>query len=311
MAVELNGTLVLGIASSALFDLTDANQVFETQGEELYRSYQREKVDEALRPGVAFALVRRLLAINEIAPDGARLVEVIVLSRNDPETGMRVMRSISQHGLDITRAVFMQGRAPYKFMDAFKMSLFLSANESDVREAIESGFAAGLVVGKPAADSVGNELKIAFDFDGVLVGDESEQIFQKQNLEAFQRNESEKAAVPMQRGLLANFLEAIHAIQRLEDELLKADSTYSRRIQVSIVTARQAPSHERVVNTLLAWNVRVNDAFFLGGLDKSHVLKVLSPHVFFDDQRKHLDAASNLIPCVHVPAGELNITSVQ
>ena len=304
--------LVVGVASSALFDLEASDAVFRRDGEQKYREYQRDHLGDALAPGVAFPFIRRLLALNDLSGD-ERLVEVVVLSRNDPETGLRVMRSVEHHGLDITRAIFMQGRSPYRFMEPLRMSLFLSANEADVREAIRMGFAAGRVVGRAADDGRavdddgGTDLRIAFDFDGVLADDSSERIYQEGTLEAYQENESALADVPLPKGPLAAFLEKINHIQRIEDANRNADPDgYERRVRVAVVTARSAPAHERAINSIRGWGLRVNDAFFLGGIDKGPVLGALRPHIFFDDQRRHVDTASRSTPSVHIPFGELN-----
>lgn len=308
----LERALVVGVASSALFDLDASDAVFRRDGEQKYREYQRDHLGDALAPGVAFPFIRRLLALNDLSGD-ERLVEVVVLSRNDPETGLRVMRSVEHHGLDITRAIFMQGRSPYRFMEPLRMSLFLSANGADVREAIRMGFAAGRVVGRAADDGSavdddgGTDLRIAFDFDGVLADDSSERIYQEGTLEAYQANESALADVPLPKGPLAAFLEKINHIQRIEDAKHDADpGGYERRVRVAVVTARSAPAHERAINSIHQWGLRVNDAFFLGGIDKGPVLGVLQPHIFFDDQRRHVDTASRSTPSVHIPFGELN-----
>ena len=310
--LDLERALVVGVASSALFDLEASDAVFRRDGEQKYREYQRDHLDDALGPGVAFPFIRRLLALNDLSGD-ERLVEVVVLSRNDPETGLRVMRSVERHGLDITRAIFMQGRSPYRFMEPLRMSLFLSANETDVREAIRMGFAAGRVVGRAAddghaaEDDGGTDLRIAFDFDGVLADDSAEQFYQKRSLEEYQENESALADVPLPKGPLAAFLEKINHIQRIEDAKHDADpGGYKRRVRVAVVTARSAPAHERAINSIHQWGLRVNDAFFLGGIDKGPVLGVLQPHIFFDDQRRHVDTASRSTPSVHIPFGELN-----
>ena len=210
--LDLERALVIGVASSALFDLEESDAVFREQGEGRYREYQREHLDDVLAPGVAFPFIRRLLDLNDLS-DRERLVEVVILSRNDPETGMRVMRSVERHGLDITRAIFMQGHAPYRFMKPLRMSLFLSANEADVREAISLGFAAGHVVGHAAADDGDTDLRIAFDFDGVLADDSAERVFQSGGLQEYQENESALAEVPLDRGPMADFLEKINRIQ--------------------------------------------------------------------------------------------------
>ncbi len=308
----LERALVVGVASSALFDLDASDAVFRRDGEQKYREYQRDHLGDALAPGVAFPFIRRLLALNDLSGD-ERLVEVVVLSRNDPETGLRVMRSVEHHGLDITRAIFMQGRSPYRFMEPLRMSLFLSANGADVREAIRMGFAAGRVVGRAADDGSavdddgGTDLRIAFDFDGVLADDSSEKLYQEGTLEAYQANESALADVPLPKGPLAAFLEKINHIQRIEDAKHDADpGGYERRVRVAVVTARSAPAHERAINSIHQWGLRVNDAFFLGGIDKGPVLGVLQPHIFFDDQRRHVDTASRSTPSVHIPFGELN-----
>ena len=310
--LDLERALVVGVASSALFDLEASDAVFRRDGEQKYREYQRDHLDDALGPGVAFPFIRRLLALNDLSGD-ERLVEVVVLSRNDPETGLRVMRSVERHGLDITRAIFMQGRSPYRFMEPLRMSLFLSANETDVREAIRMGFAAGRVVGRAAddghaaEDDGGTDLRIAFDFDGVLADDSAEQFYQKRSLEEYQENESALADVPLPKGPLAAFLEKINHIQRIEDAKHDADpGGYKRGVRVAVVTARSAPAHERAINSIHQWGLRVNDAFFLGGIDKGPVLGVLQPHIFFDDQHRHVDTASRSTPSVHIPFGELN-----
>lgn len=311
MAYKLGDKLVVGIASSALFDLKESDRVFRESGEDEYRKYQEEHIDDTLRPGVAFPFIHRLLSLNELAPDGSTPVEVIILSRNDPETGLRVMRSITAHGLPITRAIFMQGRSPYKFMKALNMSLFLSGNPEDVQEAIDLGFAAGQVIGTPAESTEGKDLRIAFDFDGVLADDESERIMQNDGLDAFHENEAENALSPMAEGPLTDFLRGINQIQLIEKELSEENPEYNRRLHVAIVTARNAPSHERVVKTLQSWGVQVNDAFFLGGIEKAAVLKVLRPHIFFDDQQKHLVPAADTVPSVHVPFGIINQRSIE
>ncbi len=306
MPYNLKNMLVVGVASSALFDLTDADAVFRESGEAKYREFQEEHYDDTLEPGVAFPFIKRLLSLNDLSEGPAPLVEVIVLSRNDPETGLRVMRSIAEHGLAITRAIFMQGRSPYDYMGALNMSLFLSQNEEDVKTALAKGFAAGQVLGAPAAGADGTDLRIAFDFDGVLADDSSERVMQADGLDAFHEHEQEHLEDPMPAGRLFEFLRGINRIQDIEEEKVQADGQYNRRVHVAIVTARNAPSHERVVRTLQSWGVRVNDAFFLGGIDKGDVLRVLKPHIYFDDQLGHLRGAADAIPSVHVPFGIVN-----
>ncbi|MGW2563638.1 5'-nucleotidase [Streptomyces sp. NPDC001514] len=308
MAVyELADRLVIGIASSALFDLTESDAVFREQGEESYRAYQEEHLDETLRPGVAFPFIRRLLSLNDLGKEGDPLVEVIVLSRNDPDTGLRVMRSIKAHGLSISRAIFMQGRSPHKFMPALNMSLFLSANECDVREAVLAGLPAGHVLGAPHEDDTeDHDLRISFDFDGVLATDASEQVYQAGGIEEFRTHEVMNAAVPHDAGPLKEFLANINRIQRREEKERRKNADYRIRLHVSLVTARAAPAHERAVMSLKRWGVTVNDAFFLGGINKGEIMKVLKPHIFFDDQQSHVASTSQTTPSVHVPFGKLN-----
>lgn len=308
MAVSLDDQLVIGVASSALFDLKESHDVFLREGEEGYRKFQEEHLDDPLRPGAAFAFIKRLLSLNDLAPaDDSPFVEVIVLSRNDPDTGLRVMRSIQHHGLSITRAVFRQGRSPHKFMPAFNMSLFLSGNEEDVRQAVAAGHPAGLVLGDAVEDADNNaDLRIAFDFDGVLASDESERVMQQSGLDDFHLNEVEKVSEPLKPGPLRDLLAAVNRIQKVEEKRRLADPAYRIRVHVAIVTARNAPSHERAVRSLKSWGVTVNDAFFLGGVSKAKVLEILKPHIFFDDQTKHLLPASKVTPCVHVPFGITN-----
>lgn len=304
---ELANRLVIGVASSALFDLKESDTVFREQGEEAYRAYQEEHLDERLQPGVAFSFIRRLLSLNDLNDPGDPLVEVIILSRNDPDTGLRVMRSIHSHGLPISRAIFMQGRSPYKFMPALNMSLFLSANGYDVREAVAAGLPAGHVLGSSYADDLADhDLRIAFDFDGVLASDASELVYQADGIEGFRAHEARNAATPHDPGPLRDFLAGVNRIQRREEEQRKEDPAYKIRVHVSIVTARNAPAHERAVMSLKQWGVAVNDAFFLGGIEKGAVMQVLKPHIFFDDQVTNLQSTARVIPSVHVPFGKIN-----
>ncbi|MFG3039343.1 5'-nucleotidase [Streptomyces sp. NPDC048330] len=305
---DLRGRLVIGIASSALFDLADADAVFRDEGEEAYRAFQEAHLDDTLGKGVAFSFIRRLLSLNDLSPaDDDPLVEVIVLSRNDPDTGLRVMRSIQEHGLPITRAIFMQGRSPYRFMPALNMSLFLSANETDVREAVALGLPAGHVLGQAAVEEDEDaDLRIAFDFDGVLADDSSEQVFQTDGLERFRSHEAMNAATPHDPGPLRDFLAHVNRLQQREEEQRLQDPDYRLRVHVALVTARNAPAHERAVRSLKGWGVTVNDAFFLGGIEKSMITSVLRPHIFFDDQVSHLTGTSESTPSVHVPFGKMN-----
>ncbi|MFT6913847.1 MAG: 5'-nucleotidase [Motiliproteus sp.] len=306
MAYDIDNRLVVGLASSALFDLEQSDAVFKEKGERAYRAYQREHQDRPLQPGVAYSFVRRLLALNQLNPANPP-VEVVLLSHNDPDTGLRVFKSIEHYGLEITRAVFQQGRSPYIFIPAFNISLFLSANEEDVKQAMALGFPAGLVLNSDAKDDTDDEeLRLAFDFDGVLADDESEAVYQQGDLEQFKRHEVEHVDVPHNPGPLQVFLSRIAQIQKQEQVRAEQDPEYKPRLRLAIVTARSAPAHERVINTMRSWGLMVNDAFFLGGVEKRRVLDIWAPHIFFDDQRGHLDAAASVSPSVHIPFGVAN-----
>jgi 5'-nucleotidase len=261
---------------------------------------------DPLIPGFAFPFIQRLLSLNDLASTDDPLVEVIVMSRNDPYTGLRVMRSIAYHKLGITRAIFAQGWSPYVFMPVLNMSLFLSANEDDVRNAIAQGHPAGQVLASAYTNDDSDELRIAFDFDGVLADDESEQIFRQRGLRDFQQHEITNVVTPHSPGPLRDFLANINKIQKREEQRCREDDGYFRRVRVSIVTARSAPAHERAVASLKAWGVTVNDAFFLGGIDKGAIMPVLRPHIFFDDQKTHLISTAQSVPSVHVPFGSAN-----
>lgn len=307
MAYDLESRLVLGLASSALFDLAESDRIWHEEGEEAYRVYQRKNQNVTLSPGVAFPFIKRLLAVNALSPDDP-LVEVILMSRNDPDTGMRVMESIKAHNLDITRSVFLQGRSPHRYIQALSISLFLSANDIDVRQAITAGYPAGTVLDTKFVDEPGDEeLRIAFDFDGVLADDQAEAVYQiAHNVDAFHAHEQKLVKVPHNPGPLAPFLKKLAAVQAREEEKASKDASYKKRLRVAIVTARNAPSHERVINTMRNWNIMVNEAFFLGGVEKKRILEVMKPHIFFDDQQYHLKAAAPFLPCVHVPFGVRN-----
>lgn len=307
MRYDLSDRLVVGIASSALFDLTDCDAVFRERGEDAYRSYQEAHLDELLAKGVAFPFVRRLLSLNDLADQADPLVEVIILSRNDPDTGMRLMRSIRAHGLPISRAVFRQGRPSHQFMPALNMSLFLSADGADVRDAVAAGLPAGQILKTGRIDDESDpELRIAFDFDGVVASDAAEQVYQRGGIDEFRAYEVGHATTPHDPGPLRDFLAGINRVQRLEEERRRKDRAYQPRLRVSLVTARDAPAHERALLSLKQWGLRVNDAFFLGGIDKAAVLKALDPHLFFDDQVANLNGTAPVTPSVHVPFGAVN-----
>ena len=304
MAFPIENKLVVAVSSSALFDLTESDRVYNECGLEEYRRYQEENIDNPLDKGVAFPFVKRLLSFNDIFPN-EQPVEVVLLSRNSPETGLRVFRTIKHYGLNISRASFFSGESPYKYLPAFNASLFLSASERDVKRACDAGYAAGRVLKSEVMDDVmDNELRIAFDFDGVIADDDSEKIYQEQGLSAFHHHEASTKS-PLDPGPLADLLIKISNLQKLEMARMEEEETYHRKLKISIVTARNATAHERVVNTLKSWGVEVTEAFFLGGISKDRVLEIMRPHIFFDDQMSHLDHLKN-VPAVHIPMGITN-----
>jgi 5'-nucleotidase len=303
---DIEQKLVIGVSSSALFDLTTSHQVYLDSGPDEYRKYQEANLDTVLGKGVAFPFIRRFLNINKCFPRQLP-VEVVLFSRNSPETGLRVMRSIAHYGLDISRAAFMTGKSPYTYLPAFNAALFLSANEDDVRSAIAANFPAGLVLPSQIDDDDDTELRVAFDFDGVLADDASETIFKSDGIDKFHAHETRHVAVPHQPGPLAEMFKKLALMQRMEERAQKRDPAYRKILRIAIITARNAPSHERVVTTLKSWGVSANETFFLGGMNKSRVLSIFKPHIFFDDQLTHLTSApGGTIPMVHVPFGIAN-----
>ncbi len=309
MGYPLEDKLVVAVASSALFNLSDSDRVFREKGLEAYEQYQQKNLNKKLRPGVAFPFIKRLLHINSFFPDN-KPVEVILLSKNNIDTGLRVFRSISAHNLDITRAAFLSGSSPYKYISAYDTSLFLSGNECDVKDAMRAGCPAGFVLNsKIIDDDKSQELRIAFDFDGVIAGDESEAIYKKEGIEKYHEYEVLYANNPLHIGPLGKLLQKISKIQKLEEQEAKRNKEYTPILRTSIITARNAPAHERVITTLKYHGISVDEAFFMGGVNKATILEVMKPHIFFDDQKLHLKNLKN-VPAVHIPFGVANIEAI-
>ncbi len=293
MAYDLSHLLVIGISSRALFDLEKEAHIYEHQGLESYIQYQLEHEDEILPPGTAFPLVKGLLALNQ--RKDKRLVEVIVMSRNSPDTGLRIFNSIKHYDLDITRAAFSGGEALAPYLDAFNVDLFLSKSRSDVQAAIDAGIAAAFLYNPPDTKPAQNDkVRIAFDADAVLFSDESEAIYRSQGLEAFYENERQNADTLLPEGPFAKLLKILSVMQ-------EGFSPNDAPVRVAIVTARSSPGHERVIKTLRAWGVRVDATFFLGGIPKDKILKAFGAQIFFDDQEVHLGLASTVVPSGLVP----------
>ncbi|HWK52916.1 MAG TPA: 5'-nucleotidase [Hyphomicrobiales bacterium] len=289
--------LVVAISSRALFNLDESHRVYETQGVEAYRQYQIEHEEEPLEPGDAFHLVKKLLNINTLL--GQPRVEVILLSRNTADTGLRVFNSIEHHRLTISKAAFCGGSSPYRYISAFNSHLFLSTNGPDVREALDNNIAAATIMPSKTANTVDYKLRFAFDGDAVLFSDEAERIYKNRGLEEFARSERAAARTPLSGGPFKPFLAALQQLQR---EFGPDDSP----IRTSLVTARAAPAHARVVHTLRAWDIKIDESLFLGGLDKGAFLRAYDADVFFDDQEGHCESAREHVATGHVPSGIAN-----
>lgn len=299
MMVDLKDKLVVAISSRALFDLDDSNDIFEREGIDAYCQYQIDHENEVLGPGTAFPLVKKLLALNEQSPDHP-MVEVILLSRNSADTGLRIFNSIQHHNLQITRAAFTGGDSPYGYVSAFGAHLFLSTNVEDVRKALCAGIAAATILpGAGSMDESDRELRLAFDGDAVLFSDEAEKVFKADGLEAFTESEVAAEQTPLSGGPFKNFLAALHRIQAA----YPADNA---PIRTALVTARAAPTHKRAILTLRAWGIRIDEALFLGGMDKAEFLRTFGADIFFDDQRHHCESASRHVATGHVPHGVAN-----
>lgn len=297
MGVTLDGQLVVAISSRALFDFEAENRVFEQGDDRAYMRLQLERLEQPARVGVAFSLVRKLLAFNDT---DQRRVEVVILSRNDPVSGMRVFRSAQHYGLPIERGAFTRGEPPWRYLRPLKANLFLSTHLSDVRAALAAGVPAAQVYPQSvhASDAHPHEVRIAFDGDAVLFSDEAERVYQAEGLTAFQRHEATKATLPLPGGPFKPLLEALHRLQQA--------GTQQMRVRTALVTARSAPAHERAIRTLMDWNIEVDEAMFLGGLAKGEFLREFEPDFFFDDQTGHIEAAARHVPAGHVASGVSN-----
>ena len=292
--------LTVAISSRALFDLEDSHALFERDGIEAYAEHQRTNEDEILEPGIAFPLVRKLLALNEGAPSGAPRVEVILLSRNSADTGLRIFNSIQHHGLAISRATFTSGEPTWPYIRPFGAQLFLSANPESVQAALENGVAAATILPAKAPAHRHDQLRIAFDGDAVIFGDECERVSRERGIEAFHRHEIERAREPLSGGPLRGFLDALHHLQAAYPP------GEASPIRTALVTARSAPAHERVIRTLREWGVRLDEALFLGGRPKGPFLDVFGADIFFDDSQHNIDSASQHVATGHVLHGVSN-----
>lgn len=303
MPYPIQDKLVVAVATTALFDLSEESEIFFTQGLQAFRDHQikfRHKIPEA---GSAFPFVKRFLGLNTLFPE-LRPVEVVLLSRNHPDAGLRIMDAIKHYGLDITRASFLAGRSPYPFMQSVGAVLFLSTDKTEVTEAVTNGYPAGLVLPyKAATEDDDNRLCVAFDFDGVLADDEAESINQQGGLPLFHAHEEANRHIPLNPGPLMPLLQGLSRLQKLKPS---GSNSIEKAVEVAIVTARNAPANERIITTLKKFDIETDQLFLTGGIEKKRYLDVLRPHMFFVDQLGHLTKASELTPCVHIPFGVLN-----
>ncbi|MBT6042405.1 MAG: 5'-nucleotidase [Gammaproteobacteria bacterium] len=290
--------LVVAISSRALFNLDDSHEIYQKQGIEAYRQYQIDREDDVLEPGDAFSLVKKLLNLNTLI--GKPRVEIILLSRNSADTGLRIFNSIEQHELNIQKAAFCGGSSPYRYISAFNSHLFLSTDGQDVRKALENGIAAATILNSKQANMDDYKLRFAFDGDAVLFSDEAERVYKSQGLEEFARSERAAAKDPLSGGPFKEFLAALHMLQ----EEFGPDNS---PIRTCLVTARAAPAHERVVRTLRKWNINIDESLFLGGQDKGAFLQAYDADVFFDDQQGHCESAREHVATGHVPHGIANL----
>ncbi|MCH8106012.1 MAG: 5'-nucleotidase [Proteobacteria bacterium] len=299
MPYDLSNYLVIGISSRALFDLSMENEIYENQGLETYCQYQLDHENDILLPGTGFALIEAMLRINSL-DEKTRHIEVVIISRNSADTSLRISNSIDHYNLDITRAAFTGGGPVAKYLNAFDVDLFLSATEEDVQAAVESNVAAGLIYPGSTLNprSPLEQIRIAFDGDAVLFSKESEMIYQQQGLEAFIAHEKLNAEKPLPEGPFAKLLKTLSFLQF---DLHSSKHGGIPPIRTALVTARNSPAHERVIKTLRNWHVRIDETFFLGGVSKDKILKSFAPHIFFDDQHQHCDAASKVVPTARVP----------
>lgn len=305
MPYPIEKKFVVCVTSSALFDMQESDKVFQEQGVDDYKKYQEANLDNTLGKGVAYPFVKRFLSLNESFPE-EKPIEVVLFSKNSPAAGNRAMRSIQKWGLDITRFVFTSGKPNFQYLPAYNSTLFLTSNSEDTEAALMAGHAAGTVLNQTIVDDEDDaEFRLAFDFDSVLADDESEKFYQTKGIDNYMEHEAEKAHKPLSNGPLEPLLKRISTFQAMERKKAQNDTSYVPILQTAIVTARNAPAHERVLTTLKEWNIEVDQLFFLGGMDKSRILKIMKPHIFFDDQMKHLQNLDN-VPAVHIPFGITN-----
>ena len=306
MAYPIEQELVVAVSSTALFDFSKEHQIYTTEGIEAFRKYQIEHRNDLPEPGAAFPFIRRLIHFNSIFPE-EKPIEIVLLSRNDPVAGLRMMDALPKYNLDISRAFFLAGELPYPYMKSVNAVLYLSTNKTEVKEAMDQEYPAGYVLPCNVRDNEDDkQLRIAFDFDGVIVDDEAEEIYAEGGLPLFHHYEKIRRDKPLNAGPLMPLLKGISGLQNLEREKWNYTNSPSNALRVAVVTARNAPAHERLITTLKNYNIDTDQLFLTGGIEKKNILDVLKPQIFFDDQLENLVPASENIPCVHIPFGIAN-----
>ena len=312
MPFPIDKKLVVAVSATALFDLEAEHKMYLELGLDKFRAYQREQRHVTPGRGAAFPFIQRLLRLNEAYPT-EQPVEVVILSRHHADAGLRIMDAVKTYGLDISRSFFLAGTLPFPYMRAINSVLYLSTNPDEVRKAIEQGYPAGQVLPcKTLPTDEDQQLRIAFDFDGVLVDDEAEKVYSdSKNLHLFHQYEEENRKRPLHAGPLMPLLQRISQFQTLERKKAEDDPSYTQMLRISIVTARNAPAHERLIHTLASLEIDTDELFLMGGIEKKLVLDILKPHIFFDDQIGHLTPACDSTPSVHIPFGVANFVAAK
>jgi 5'-nucleotidase len=307
MPYPIDRKLVVAVSSNALFDLEKEDEIFRNEGLNAFKKYQFQNKKTNLNKGIAFPFIKRFLNINSVYNE-ERPVEVVLLSKNSPEIGIRIFNAIKHYNLDISRAAFTSGQSPYKYIPAYNISLFLSINEIDVVNAIEANYAAGRILRTSVLDDDDMELRVAFDFDGVIADDEAEKVYAESGgqLDLYYQYETDHNKIALNPGPLGDFFKKLSFFQKLESKKEEKNKDYKKILKTAIITARNAPAHERAINTLKEWDVEVDEMFLLGGIEKKRILNIMKPHLFFDDQLTHLDPKLENIPLVHIPFGITN-----
>jgi 5'-nucleotidase len=308
MPFPIDKKLVVAVSSTALFNLEREHQLYLRTNSAEFRKYQRENRHIIPEPGPAFPFVKGLLNLNHVYQE-EQPIEVVILSRNHPDAGLRVTDAVNEYNLSITRFMFLSGKMPYPYMKAFNACLYLSTNKDEVRRAVNGGYPAGYVLPcKKVPDHTDKQLRVAFDFDGVIADDESEKIFDEfKDLALFHAYEKRKKETPLSAGPLMPLLQRLSKFQKLEREKAENDPSYHQLLRIAIITARNAPAHERLINTLTGLNIEPDELFLLGGIEKRNILDILKPQIFFDDQIGHLEPASENTPSIHIPFGIKNL----